>query len=257
MNQTAPQAALFDAGAAGIADGDLIVFDTETSGVDYDTSRIVTFSIGLHRPSGQHTIESGVIDSGIDIPEGAAAVHGWTTERVRSYEATTTPEAGIRRMLSWMAIALKEELAVVAFNARFDMTLLARETERINMNPDALHRVKVIDPLVLDKGLDRFRRGSRRLRAVCQHHKIDLDEDAWHDAKADAIAAGNLTRVLLGKLAKTPEAQTLAGLHTMQSRWARDQAASLESHLHPSGKNPTAVVERIWPIAPKSEEAPA
>jgi DNA polymerase-3 subunit epsilon len=42
----------------------------------------------------------------------------------------------------------------------------------------------VVDPLVIDKWLDRYRKGSRKLEAICAHYGAVLDEA--HDADFDA-----------------------------------------------------------------------
>ena len=45
----------------------------------------------------------------------------------------------------------------------------------------------VLDPRVLDKHIDPYRRGGRKLTDLCAHYKVALD--GAHSADADAIAA--------------------------------------------------------------------
>jgi DNA polymerase III epsilon subunit-like protein len=61
------------------------VFDLETTGLDVTQSRIVTAFVGVLDATGA-VIESHewVADPGIEIPEAAARVHGYTTERARA-----------------------------------------------------------------------------------------------------------------------------------------------------------------------------
>jgi len=63
----------------------LAVFDLETTGVDVDTSRIVSAYVGVIADDGS-VIEQldWLADPGIEIPAGASAVHGITTERARA-----------------------------------------------------------------------------------------------------------------------------------------------------------------------------
>lgn len=224
------------------------IFDTETTGVEYDESRIVTYAVGILHPDGTHGTEHGVINPGTEIPAGAARVHGWTTERVRAHPDALDPKEGAQRILD----ALDPARPVVAFNAQFDLTLLARELERHGLDPSPLERLRVIDPLVLDKHLEKYRKGSRRLQPVCEHHGVQLDGD-WHDAAADAVAAGLLARTLLERMDRHPLYRFLAedagALHDHQVLWAREQAESLQAYfdriLRP------AHVEPVWPIAPR------
>lgn len=235
-----------------ISDGPLVVFDTETTGVDPQTARIVTYAVGVLHPDGQHSIDHGVIDPGEEIPEEAAAVHGWTTERVRASAEAVPPDEGIPMILHEL---YSTRAPVVAFNARFDLTLLARECERLGLDTGPLHRLQVIDPLVVDKRLEKFRKGSRRLQVVAELYGVKLE--SWHDAAADALAAGLLAQLMVKKLgagalgisptlARDPQA-----LHDAQVVWADEQARSLQYYLLSQGRSD--VVERVWPIAPAPE----
>ncbi len=61
------------------------VFDLETTGVDVETARIVTAHVGLIDMTGRSIVEGAwIADPGVEIPEGAAAVHGYTTDRARA-----------------------------------------------------------------------------------------------------------------------------------------------------------------------------
>ena len=61
-------------------------FDLETTGVDVTTARIVTASLILLDPQG-NVVRRGewLADPGVEIPAGAAAVHGITTEYAREH----------------------------------------------------------------------------------------------------------------------------------------------------------------------------
>ena len=61
------------------------VFDLETTGIDVATSRIVSAHVGLLNADGELVEQrSWLADPGVEIPAGAAAVHGITTERARA-----------------------------------------------------------------------------------------------------------------------------------------------------------------------------
>src|SRR5919202_3194680 len=62
------------------------VFDLETTGVDTSTARIVTAHVGLIDEVGRVVERKDwLLDPGVEIPEGAAAVHGITTVRARRF----------------------------------------------------------------------------------------------------------------------------------------------------------------------------
>src|SRR5438067_9189748 len=62
------------------------VFDLETTGVDTSTARIVTAHVGLLDESGRVVERKDwIVDPGVEIPAGAAAVHGISTARARRF----------------------------------------------------------------------------------------------------------------------------------------------------------------------------
>jgi len=90
------------------------------------------------------------------------------------------------------------------------MTEAARHD--VEMPPAAF----ILDPLILDKNVDRFRRGKRKLTNVAEHYGVELGDDA-HDATADAVAAGRVMRAILDRhpalAAETMAAVTLRQVH--------------------------------------------
>ena len=64
--------------------GRLGVFDLETTGVDVETSRIVSACVAILEADGTVVARwDWLADPIIEIPEGASAVHGITTDRAR------------------------------------------------------------------------------------------------------------------------------------------------------------------------------
>ena len=61
----------------------LIFFDLETTGLDVLTDRIVEIGMVKLMPDGERLRMVERMDPGIDIPDGAAKVHGIHTEDVR------------------------------------------------------------------------------------------------------------------------------------------------------------------------------
>ncbi len=227
-------------------EGRLAAFDIETTGVDPLNDRIVTAAVsvvGGGLPVDDH---SWLVDPGIEIPAGASAVHGVTTEQARA--DGIEPAAAVEAINAVLSDQVLGGVPIVAFNARFDMTCLHSESIRHGVEPlieriGGLEKLLVIDPLVLDKQLDRYRKGKRQLGFVCAHYGVPLDDA--HSASFDAIAGARVAWKLAQAFPEIGEAD-LGALHMSQIAWAAEQAASLQEYFDRQGKNEH--VELAWPI---------
>ena len=218
------------------------VFDLETTGVDVTTDRIVTAHVGLLDADGAPVrAQSWLADPGVDIPEGATAVHGITTAHARAHGRNAA--AVVAEVVAALRDLLDAGIPVVAYNAPFDFSLLKYEALRHGIRP-ILDPSPVIDPLVLDKAHDRFRKGKRTLEAVAAHYAVPLV--GAHDAAADAIAAGRLAQALARRFEIDAP---LGELHTRQVGWARAQADSLTEYFIRIGRlDPEERLDGSWPI---------
>ncbi len=182
-------------------------------------------------------------DPGVPIPEGATAIHGITTERARA-EGRPAREV-VAEVLDALRALFDAGIPVVAYNAPYDFSLLKYEALRHGLAPiDAPS--PVIDPLVVDKTYDRWRRGKRTLSVVAEHYAVRLD--GAHEASADAIAAGRVAQALAERFAPWLPA-TASELHTRQIAWARAQAASLTEYFIAIGRlDPDDELDGSWPI---------
>jgi len=231
----------------------LAAFDLETTGIDSESDRIVTAAVSLVGDGQPSVFHAWLLDPGIPIPAGAAAVHGITTERARA--EGRPPLEAIEEIVALLAEQVLQGVPVVAFNARFDLTCLDREARRHGIAP-LLDRVgganglRVVDPYVLDKQVDRFRKGKRTLGAVCAHYNVPLDDA--HDSHADALAAARVAW-RLGQAFEELRVE-LDTLHEQQIAWAAEQAASFEDWLRRNGRDER--IEPAWPIVPLSDDAP-
>ena len=180
--------------------------------------------------------------SGAEIPAEAIAVHGVTTEHART---EGIPAARAVAEITLELSAFGRHMPVVIYNAPFDLTVLDREIRRHHLHVRPPDGVTVIDPLVLDKHLDRYRRGSRKLSATAAHYGVRL-VDA-HDATADTLAAVALARKLAQRY---PEIAVMTGaeLHELQVKAKADQAASFQDYLRRKGS--TEVIGPSWPVIP-------
>jgi len=220
------------------------VFDLETTGIDVAQDRIVSAHVGLLDASGAAILaRDWLADPGIEIPVAATAVHGISTEQARAIGAPASDV--VEQISDTLRSLLDAGIPIVAYNAAFDFSLLASEAERHGVPP--LHDPSpVIDPLVIDKAYDRFRRGKRTLAVVAEHYAVRLDDA--HEASADAVAAGRIAQALAARFAglMPPQAEEL---HTRQIAWARAQAASLTEYFIRIGRlDPENRLDGSWPV---------
>jgi DNA polymerase-3 subunit epsilon len=237
-------------------EGRLAAFDVETTGVSPASDRIVTAAVSLVGGGLDAVSRDWLVDPGVEIPQGATDVHGITTEMARR-DGMPSAEA-VERITTLLAEQIVAGVPVIAFNARFDLTMLDREARRHGVVPlvdrvGGPEAMLVVDPHVLDKQFDRFRKGKRTLTAVCAHYRVPLTAADAHAANADALAAARVAW-RLGQASPELRALELGQLHSHQVAWAAEQAASFQEYLRAQGS-----VERIegaWPIVPEPALAP-
>lgn len=220
------------------------VFDLETTGVDVTEDRIVTAYVGLLDASGEviHS-ESWLADPGVEIPEAASAIHGITTAQARA-EGRPAAEV-VAEIVHALRTVLAGGIPLVAYNAAFDLSMLKNEAQRHGVEP-IVDPHPVIDPLVIDKTVDRYRKGKRTLDLVAAHYAVALE--SAHEASADAIAAGRVALAIAERYAETLP-PTLEELHAQQISWARAQAESLTEYFIRIGRlEPTEALDGSWPI---------
>lgn len=228
-------------------EGTLVAFDLETTGIDVETARIVTASVVVINPStGAVDTTEWLANPGVDIPAGATAVHGITTEMAR--ESGQDPDDVCAELDDLLHNAGWDQgNAVIAYNAAYDLSVLDRELARHwpAAGRFADDHGPVIDPFVIDKHCDRYRRGSRKLIDTAKHYGVEFDAGDAHGAAADALAAARIA----WKLAKVyPEIgkMPLAELHANQVEWHAEQAAGLQAYWAKQGK--TEQVPTEWPV---------
>ena len=220
------------------------VFDLETTGIDVETARIVTAHVGLIDAAGE-SIAHGewLADPGVEIPEQASAVHGISTERARA-EGRPAAEV-VAEIVAALSAVFARGVPLVVYNAPYDLTLLDREARRHGIEP--LGEVGeigcVVDPLVIDKAVDTYRKGKRTLEAAAGVYGVTLDDA--HDAGADAIAAGRVAQAMARRFPDKLDIPSTR-LHELQVGWCAAQAESFQQYMRRS-KDPTFTASGEWP----------
>jgi DNA polymerase-3 subunit epsilon len=228
----------------------MLGIDTETTGLDRLEDRIVSFAAVFQ--GGEESEIGAIIDPGMEIPEGAAKVHGITTERARN--EGVAPEVGVQALVSAISIAMQTRMPIVVFNAPFDLTMLREEALRhLGMPRTQWDGVwPVYDPMVVDKQLDPYRKGRRTLEATAAAYGIPFAEADKHTAMGDVRVMLAIARK---QLAKAPAGTTFEQLHHDQAVWKASQAANFRQYLLKQGK-PADDVVGDWPFEKYVEPAP-
>ncbi|MEV7075215.1 3'-5' exonuclease [Streptomyces sp. NPDC091972] len=230
-------------------EGPLAAFDTETTGVDIETDRIVSAAVVVQDAAGTRPrVSRWLVNPGVPVPAGATAVHGLTDEHLQRNGRWPAP------VMFEIAETLAEQAAagrpLVVMNAPFDLTVLDRELRRHRAS--SLDRwlgsspLLVLDPRVLDKHLDRYRKGRRTLTDLCEHYGVTLD--GAHDAAADAQAALDVVRAIGRRFAARLERLEPTELHSLQAVWHAAQARGLQAWFARSGSEES--VDPAWPLRP-------
>jgi len=225
----------------------LAVFDLETTGLDLKEARIVTACAAVIDESGNVVGDDveWLADPGIEIPEVAASVHGITTEYARQHGRPAADVVGeiVERLRGYFA----QGIPVVAYNAPYDFTILHFEALRHGITP-LENPGPIVDPLVIDRFLDRYRGGKRRLELTAEFYKVALTDA--HNATADAVAAGKVAQEIARKF-KDRLSIEAAQLHTLQVGWSKDLDLDFERFMQ--GKDPSFKTQLGWPLKFQSE----
>lgn len=261
-----------------------LVFDTESTGTDPHTARIVQAFIGIFDATNDTWIASKewiINPTPTPVPTEASDIHGFTTERLKTEGRKDVRDAlweissaiqqycGTYTSTTWRATV--PGIPLVAYNAPYDTTLLNAELRRhdlptldYNSAPHAILATAnsiqhVIDPLVIDKAIDKYRKGSRKLTAVAAHYRVpnpasDPTIEA-HNAAADCL----MTARIAAKLLALPALQNTspASLQLLQKEWKAEQAASLQDYFRTKANppQPDAVIDPSWPVSPLKAQA--
>lgn len=216
----------------------MLSFDCETTGTDPEESRIVTASAIECGSDGATTRGLWLVNPGVPIPPEATAIHGVTNEAAQ--QNGEQPSDAIPRMAELLRGWWSAGLSVVVMNATYDLTLMRAECARIGC--PFVVAGPVLDPLVLDRAVDPYRKGKRNLDALAAHYGVK--RDTAHTAMGDALTAARVVWVLLRRHPHLAE----MGLQALTD-WQREEhakwAGQFELYLRSKGK--PDVVNREWP----------
>lgn len=219
----------------------IAVFDTETTGLSTSDDRIVTAFVGvLNAEGGLEQSHSWLADPGVLIPAQATAVHGVSTEQA---QREGRPAAEVVPEIHHVLHELHEAgVPLVVYNASYDLSLCFQEAKRYGVEPVA-NPQPIIDPLVIDRALDPYRKGKRTLEAVAAHYGVI--NPAAHNAEGDALTAGLVARALFSHYPEATSDPKL--LHDQQVDWAYAWAVNFKKYLESKGR-PARGLSGAWPL---------
>jgi DNA polymerase-3 subunit epsilon len=227
--------------------GEILGFDFETTGVDRFNDVPVSYALVTVVGGEVVTTTAGLVDPGRDIPVGATNVHGISTERARA-EGMPLRDA-INMVADVVLSASSRGVPLVGMKLDYDLTIL----DTLSRSHRGVGVVEsgwcgpVLDAVVLDRHLDRYRKGSRTLGHLCAHYGV-LIENA-HDASADAIASINVLLALAARFKELRDSD-LPDLHAAQVGWHREWAEGYDEWRSRKGMAPVDPRDYVWPVAP-------
>ena len=247
------QLSLFDPSIGAVAvpsppwaDGELLCFDLETTGVDRFND--VPVSLALLGVRGGVVVERivSLVNPGRPIPLGAIAVHGITTERARRDGMAL--HTAVELIAATLVDASRRGVPVVGVKLDYDLTMvdgLCRAIDGRGLSERGWTG-PVLDALVLDRHLDRYRKGRRTLVDLCVHYGVAIG--SAHSADCDAEAAGAVLLSMATRYAELADA-SLHELHLGQAGYHRAWVASYERWRLTRGLGPLDPTEADWPLA--------
>jgi DNA polymerase-3 subunit epsilon len=227
-------------------EGELLGFDLETTGVDRFSDVPVSFALVRMEAGVVIGCDASLVDPGREIPTGAVEVHGISTERARAEGIPLADAFG--RVSDALLDASNRGVPVVGMNLSYDLTILdvqCRGRTGLGLGERGWGG-PALDALTLDRQVDKYRKGKRRLENLCLQYEVELAEA--HEASADAEAAVRVVVAMATRylaLRDTP----LADLHAAQILWHREWALSLDDYRAKNGQTPLDPSDYIWPIA--------
>ena len=173
-----------------IADTVFAVVDLETTGFDPQKDRIVQMAAVLVNGRGEvvDTFDTVVKpESPEEYEHGAEHVHGISRQMVENGMPLSDALSRI-----W---SLTDGRVFTAHNARFDISFLEAESNRVGIN-----RVvnDFVDTLALARRADIDRTRKHSLQALCEHYGITVERA--HEATSDAKATASVLVKLIDEL---------------------------------------------------------
>ncbi|MFS2152994.1 DNA polymerase III subunit epsilon [Rhizobium sp. Rhizsp42] len=211
-----------------------IIFDTETTGLDNRTDRIIEIGgieLFNHFPTGK-TLHIYINPGDQKVHPDALAVHGITDEFLKDKQ----PFAAVAQEI----LDFFGEGKWIAHNATFDMGFINAELARLSLPP--ISPENVIDTLSMARRKNPM--GPNSLDALCRRYGIDNSHRAKHGALLDSELLAEVYIEMIGGR------QTALGLGVAQNNGASERNDSDDDIV-------LVALERPRPLTPRLSETEA
>jgi len=151
--------------------------DTETTGLDMKTARVIEIGIACYVNGKQENTYSQLVDPQEPIPPKITEITKITSDDLKGKPVFADIADDVMKCL--------ENRIFLAYNAPYDLGMLRAEFKRLNR---PFPELKVLDPLVLAREVLSLK--GYKLGAVAKYLKIDMERA--HRALDDAAAAAEI-----------------------------------------------------------------
>lgn len=204
---------------------DLTVFDTETTGLDYDDRIIQIGAVKIYAENKRRSNYNKYFDPEMEVPQEAVDIHGLTREKLLNEHEAKPIEQDLRNFYNKFA----KHSVLVAYNAKFDIGKLNYEIDQFNEHCPSAHgslkereRCLVLDPFLMVQRIHPFLGAKKKLESQYRFLFCKDMEGHSHDAFNDVNATMDILKycaLYLNKHftpTKTKKALTVADLLTFQ-----------------------------------------
>lgn len=197
-----------------------IVFDTETTGLDFEADRIIEFGgieLWNHIPTGKH-FHAFIRPAGRRVDPGAFDVHGISDDFLKDKPLF---EEVVDKILAFFG-----DSTLIAHNATFDIRFINAELARLGRKP--IDMGVVVDTLQMARR--KFPMAPATLDALCSRFSIDTTKRDKHGALVDSELLASVYIELIGG---RQAALGLVSAHQEEQRDADGSVTRLEPRKTP------------------------
>jgi len=162
---------------------DYVVLDLETTGLDRQGDKIIEIAMIKFKDNEVSFSTETLINPGIHIPESASRVNHIYDEDVKNAPKIEDVIEAVNEFI--------EDLPIVAHNASFDVSFLAREMSNAGIS----RKLEYVDTISLCRKVLNLK--SNSLDAVSKH--LQLSREETHRAMSDSVATAEILQYCLNK----------------------------------------------------------